>query len=37
MLDQEIRGILAIGTPAELRDHPPHDKVRRFFRREAEG
>jgi phospholipid/cholesterol/gamma-HCH transport system ATP-binding protein len=37
MLDREVRGILAEGTPAALRDAPPHDKVRRFFRREAEG
>ncbi len=36
MLDRDTRGILATGTPAELRDHPPHDKVRQFFRREAE-
>lgn len=35
MLDRETRGILATGTPAALRDHPPHDKVRQFFRREA--
>ncbi len=36
MLDREVRGILATGTPAGLRDHPAHEKVRRFFRREAE-
>lgn len=36
MLDREVRGILAEGTPASLRDAPPHAKVRRFFRREAE-
>lgn len=35
MLDREVRGILATGTPAGLRDHPPHEKVRQFFRREA--
>ena len=37
MLDQETRGILATGKPAALRDHPPHDKVRRFFRRQSES
>ena len=37
MLDRERRGILAEGTPAQLRDHPPDPKVRRFFRREAEA
>ena len=37
MLDGERRGILAEGTPAELRDNPPHEKVRRFFRRESEA
>jgi len=29
--------IVAEGTPAELRDHPVSDYVRRFFRREPEG
>ncbi len=37
MLDREVRGILATGTPAELRDHPPHPKVRQFFRRESDS
>lgn len=37
MLDRERRGILATGKPAELRDHPPHEKVRQFFRREADN
>jgi phospholipid/cholesterol/gamma-HCH transport system ATP-binding protein len=36
MLDREKKGILATGTPQELRDHPPHEFVRRFFHREAE-
>ena len=35
MLDRQRRGILAEGKPAELRDAPPNDKVRQFFRREA--
>lgn len=29
-------GILASGKPTDLRDHPPDDYVRAFFRREAE-
>lgn len=36
MLDREVRGILASGAPGELRDRPPNEKVRRFFRREAD-
>jgi phospholipid/cholesterol/gamma-HCH transport system ATP-binding protein len=35
MLDKRIRGIVATGAPAELRDHCPDEWVRRFFRREA--
>lgn len=35
MLDRDRRGIVAEGTPAELRDAPPSEKVRQFFRREA--
>lgn len=35
MLERDRRGILAEGTPAGLRDAPPNDKVRQFFRREA--
>jgi len=35
MLDRQRRGIVAEGKPAELRDAPPNDKVRQFFRREA--
>jgi phospholipid/cholesterol/gamma-HCH transport system ATP-binding protein len=34
MLDPRIHGIVATGTPEELRDHPDA-WVRRFFRREA--
>lgn len=37
MLDRATKGIIATGTPAELRDHPPNLKVRQFFRREAEA
>lgn len=33
MLDKEARGIIATGDPRELRDHPPSEKVRRFFNR----
>lgn len=35
MLDREARGIIAIGTPAELARHED-ERVRRFFLREAE-
>lgn len=35
MLDGERRGILAAGAPGALRDEPPHERVRQFFRREA--
>lgn len=34
MLEREQRGMIALGTPAELRDHA-HPAVRAFFRREA--
>jgi phospholipid/cholesterol/gamma-HCH transport system ATP-binding protein len=34
MLDGEARGVIAEGTPAEMRDHSTHPKVRAFFRRE---
>jgi phospholipid/cholesterol/gamma-HCH transport system ATP-binding protein len=34
MLDGEAKGIIAEGTPAEMRDHNPLPKVRAFFRRE---
>jgi phospholipid/cholesterol/gamma-HCH transport system ATP-binding protein len=34
MLDSEAKGIIAEGTPAEMRDHSPLPKVRAFFRRE---
>jgi phospholipid/cholesterol/gamma-HCH transport system ATP-binding protein len=35
MLDKEVQGIIARGDPRDLRDHPPNDTVRRFFRRET--
>ncbi len=34
MLDPHTHGIIAEGTPAEMRDHSPHPRVRAFFRRE---
>lgn len=34
MLDGEAKGIIAEGTPAEMREHSPLPKVRAFFRRE---
>ena len=37
MLDREKKGILATGTPQELRDRPTHEFVRRFFHREGES
>ncbi|WP_043829139.1 ABC transporter ATP-binding protein [Muricoccus aerilatus] len=36
MLDKEAQGMIAQGDPRELRENPPNDTVRRFFRREAE-
>ncbi len=36
MLDGRTRGIIAEGTPAELRDHSGNPFVRQFFNREAE-
>jgi phospholipid/cholesterol/gamma-HCH transport system ATP-binding protein len=35
MLDKRKRGIIASGTPAELRDHSTDPLVRSFFRREV--
>ena len=35
MLDKETKGIVAVGKPAELRDHSDNVWVRRFFNREA--
>jgi phospholipid/cholesterol/gamma-HCH transport system ATP-binding protein len=36
MLDQRTQGIVASGTPAELRDHSGNPWVHRFFNREPE-
>ncbi len=36
MLDKDAQGVIAEGDPRRLRDEPPNDTVRRFFRREAE-
>ncbi|WP_376100063.1 ABC transporter ATP-binding protein [Roseomonas sp. CCTCC AB2023176] len=36
MLDKQAQGIIATGDPRRLRDDPPNDTVRRFFRREVE-
>ena len=35
-LDRETRGLLDEGTPADLRDHSEHARVRAFFNRTAE-
>jgi len=35
-LDREAQGVLAIGTPAELRMQTAHPRVKRFFARAAE-
>jgi len=35
MLDKESKGIIATGTPQELRDHSDHDLVKQFFKRKA--
>jgi phospholipid/cholesterol/gamma-HCH transport system ATP-binding protein len=35
MVDREAHGMIAEGSPKELRDNPPSDQVRRFFNREA--
>jgi phospholipid/cholesterol/gamma-HCH transport system ATP-binding protein len=37
MLDKRTKGIVATGSPAELRDHSQDEWVRRFFNRETEG
>lgn len=36
MLDKQTKGIIAEGSPQELRDHSDNDFVRRFFLRQAE-
>ncbi|MFC0409648.1 ABC transporter ATP-binding protein [Roseomonas elaeocarpi] len=35
MLDKQAKGMIAEGDPRSLRDDPPNDTVRHFFRREA--
>lgn len=35
MLDKRVKGVVAIGKPAQLRDASEHPWVRQFFRREA--
>jgi phospholipid/cholesterol/gamma-HCH transport system ATP-binding protein len=35
MLDKETRGIIAEGTPQQLKDHPPNETVWRFFQRKS--
>jgi len=35
MLDNETKGIIAEGTPTELRNHPRHPKVDAFFNRKS--
>lgn len=35
MLDKEAKGIVASGSPTDLRDHCENEWVRRFFRRET--
>jgi len=37
MLDRQVRGIIAMGSPEDLRDHSADPRVRRFFNREAAG
>ena len=36
MLDKRVKGIIASGPPADLRDHSDNEWVRQFFHREAE-
>jgi phospholipid/cholesterol/gamma-HCH transport system ATP-binding protein len=35
MLDKESKGIIARGSPAELKASSPEPKVRQFFQRQA--
>jgi phospholipid/cholesterol/gamma-HCH transport system ATP-binding protein len=35
MLDKQVKGIVAVGTPQELRDQSDIPMVRRFFSRQA--
>jgi phospholipid/cholesterol/gamma-HCH transport system ATP-binding protein len=36
-LDIELKTMTALGSPADLRDHPPSDEVHRFLTRSSEG
>jgi phospholipid/cholesterol/gamma-HCH transport system ATP-binding protein len=36
-LDIEQKTMTALGSPAELRDHPPSDQVQQFLTRSSEG
>ena len=36
MLDKRVKGVIASGRPADLRDHSDNEWVRQFFHREAE-
>jgi phospholipid/cholesterol/gamma-HCH transport system ATP-binding protein len=33
MLDKQVKGIVAMGHPEELRDHSENPRVRQFFSR----
>jgi len=35
MLDKQEKGIIAMGTPQELRDHSKDPRVQQFFLRQA--
>ncbi|GHD55432.1 ABC transporter ATP-binding protein [Jeongeupia chitinilytica] len=35
MLDASVRGVIAVGPPAELANHSPDDRVQRFFQRKV--
>jgi phospholipid/cholesterol/gamma-HCH transport system ATP-binding protein len=35
LLDKQEKGIIAMGTPQELRDHSDDPRVRQFFTRQA--
>jgi len=37
MLDKQVKGIVAMGKPQELRDHSDNPGVRQFFLRQAPG
>ena len=37
MLDKQVKGIVAIGDPEELRDHSDNPRVRQFFNRRPDA